>query len=86
MVENQFSAKKRQRSFSFAKKKTNQKKSPVFHDPPHGIGGQASDALRPDDPALLASAGVCETRPPEKHRRSQTVTASISTDPVMLGT
>ncbi len=37
-------------------------------------------------PVLLASVGVCETRPPEERWRPQTVTASIPTDPVMLGT
>ena len=37
-------------------------------------------------PVLLASVGVCETRPPERLRRAQTVTASVPTDPVMLGT
>ncbi|MFC1798966.1 hypothetical protein ACFLZL_04080 [Thermodesulfobacteriota bacterium] len=66
----------------------------MLRDPPHGIsgtnppknkGGQVRYALKADDPALLASVGVSETRPPEEHRRPQTVTASISADPVMLG-
>ncbi|MFC1799263.1 hypothetical protein ACFLZL_05610 [Thermodesulfobacteriota bacterium] len=42
--------------------------------------------LKADDPVLRASVGVCEIRSPEERRWSQTVTASISTDPVMLGT
>ncbi|MFC1798663.1 hypothetical protein ACFLZL_02515 [Thermodesulfobacteriota bacterium] len=58
----------------------------MLRGPPHCTSGQIRYALRADDPALLASAGVCETRPPEERRRPQTVTASISTDPVMLGT
>ncbi|MFC1798405.1 hypothetical protein ACFLZL_01180 [Thermodesulfobacteriota bacterium] len=36
--------------------------------------------------ALLASVGVCETCSPESAGGPQTVTASISIDPVMLGT